>query len=406
MKIYNYRKKKYRKTTKLFGITIFEQIFNHMTTKRYQYFLHGLVTTYKVKDIYDFHVEKEIKIAGKSILKRVEDGNCCYWYCGSKLIRKISAIEAFKKRYIRYFDRKYDDIYILNANSGEIFLFLTYILNILIKKNKSTAPLLVATKEYHLQIINAICPDIPSIYVKSADINVKEDAFFLEGHRFFQIFQHKYFVEVETNIKNNPVGKVHYFNSMLKHFALSKDELELNKISISPEIEKSMLKKIEALNLNLSNFVFLSPEARSCTLIDNLFWKRLISEFKNYGFDVFVNLADYCVDLKGIPYKTCNLSYPEAFALAKLSKKIVSLRSGLTEFLLQSGVPMDVLYTCFRNRRFFNDMTVQQVMSGFGLNELPDITTYKVREYMYDDDTSNSLIDRIVKSTVESVEYA
>lgn len=406
MKIYDYVKKKYRKTSKLFGITVFEQIFNCMTTKRYQYFLQGIITTYKVKDIYDYHVEKEIKIFGKSVFKRIEDGNNQYWYVFNRKIIKISAIEAFKTGYLKYFDKKYDDIYILNANSGEIYLFLTYVLNILLKKNNSKTPLLVATKEYHSEMINLICPNIPSVYVKSLDVNVKGDFFQIGRQRFFQIFPHEYFINIETAIKKNPPGSVHYFNSMLNHFNLNPSELLINKISVPDECKNSALSKAEALGLNLSAFVYIAPEARSCMLLDNFFWEKLIEEFKKSGIDVFVNLADKSVNLKGGSFKSCYLSYSEAFSLACLAKKIISLRSGFSEFLLEAGVPTDVLYNKFKNRRCFNDMSVQQVKEGFCLNKLPSVSSAKISEYIYETSNCDNLIKNITNKKYESAEYA
>lgn len=405
MKIYDYVKKKYRKTSKLFGITIFEQIFNYMTTKRYQYFLNGIITTYKVKDIYDYHIEKEIKILGKIIFKRIEDGNNIYWYAFDKRIRKVSSIDAFKTRYFRHFDKKYDHIYILNANSGEIFLFLTYVLNSLLKKNGSKNPLLVATKEYHFEMINMICPKIPSVYIKSLDVNVKGDFFEIEKQKFFQIFPNEYFIKIETKIKDNPPGQVHYFNSMLQHFNLTPSELIPNKILVSTECAKSAFAKAEALGLNLKNFVYIAPEARSCMLIDNYFWEKLIEEYTKLGIDVFVNLIDKSVNLKEGSYKTCYLSYSEAFSLAGSAKKIVSLRSGLSELLLETGVPIDVLYNKFKNRRCFNDMTVRQIMSGFMLEKLPDLGFGNIAEYTYDCSDWEQLIEKIVDKTVVSADY-
>ena len=63
----------------------------------------------------------------------------------NKVVRKISLFETFKKQYSKFFEGDYDDIYILRANSGESYLTLTYVLDSLIKRNKSKKPLLVAT---------------------------------------------------------------------------------------------------------------------------------------------------------------------------------------------------------------------------------------------------------------------
>ena len=142
-----------------------------------------------------------------------------------------------------------------------------------------------------------------------------------------------------------------------------------------------MLEKVSATGLNLDKFVFLTPEAQSCKLCDEGFWCELINKFQSEGYDVFVNLASDNVRLQNtISYKTCSLSLEEAFALAKRAKKIVSLRSGFTEILLQTEAPMDILYTEFRHRPCFGDMDVQHVMSGFGIAQLPLVEKEKIRE--------------------------
>lgn len=404
MKFYDYTKRKYRKTSKLFGITIFEQIFNHLTTKRYQYFLNGIVTTYKVRDIYDNHVEKVVKIFGSEVLRRVEDGDNCYWYSSGKLIRKISAIESFKTKYIKYFDKKYDDIYVITANSGESFLFLTYVFDALCKKMKSANPLIVATKKYHTELIKMICPNVPYIYIKAMDMTVKNLMFKVDKFRIFSIFPHEYFLGIEVDIKKNEPGSVHYFNSMLKYFGLEEADLTTHKIDISREFEDSMLKKVKALNLNLSNFIFLAPEASSCKLLDSYFWKELIDNLSDLKFDIFVNLTDTKFDLCLTNYKTCYLSTAEAFALAKRAKKIVSLRSGFSEVLLQTGTPMYIIYNKFGNRRPFNDMSIKQVMSGFSLKKLPRSDNNFVYEYEYDISNGANIIQNIMNTAVESVD--
>lgn len=114
---------------------------------------------------------------------------------------------------------------------------------------------------------------------------------------------------------------MHYFNSMLQHFNLTPSELIPNKILVSTECAKSAFAKAEALGLNLKNFVYIAPEARSCMLIDNYFWEKLIEEYTKLGIDVFVNLNDKSLNLKEDSYKTCYLSYPEAFSLAGSAKK-------------------------------------------------------------------------------------
>ena len=168
----------------------------------------------------------------------------------------------------------------------------------------------------------------------------------------------------------------------MNKLGMTESDLTYRKVMIHLEDERSMLEKVSKTGLNLDKFVFIAPEAQSCKLYDEDFWCELINQFQAKGYDVFVNLVEDDVRLKSaIDYKTCDLNFAEVFALARRSKKIVSLRSGFTEFLLQTGVPIDVLYTKFRHRHFFDDMDIYHVMSGFGLTQLPFVDKEKIREF-------------------------
>ncbi len=382
MKLYEYIKEENERTAKIFGIPVMKQTSDYMTAERYQEFLGGLVTTIKLSSKESDSSNKEIKILGKSVIKRLEENNFrTYSFLGFEY-RKISLIKEFKKQYFKYFDKEHDDIYILRANSGEIYLTLTYLIDSIIKKNGSKKPLLVATQKYHIDMIKMICPDLPYVYIKKLNLKVVGDSFKIDHFRFFLLFDAIHFRKVELDIKGNEIGKHHYFKSILERLDFSEEDLKMRKMTVLPDAEQSMLEKVEKTGLNLDKFVFLAPEAQSCKLYDEDFWVFLVNKLQEMGYDVFVNLVEKDIKLKNaIDFKTCDLSFAEAFALAKRAKRIVSLRSGFTEFLLQTGVPIDVLYTKFRHRHIFNDMSSYHVLHGFGLVQLPFVDISKIREF-------------------------
>ena len=381
MKFFEYKKENLERYAKVLGITIMKQSSDYMTAERTQEFLGGLVKTSKLRNITSDCSKKEVKILGLPVIKRDEENNFMTYYLFGKKIKTISLLEEFAKKYSKYFDKKHDDIYILNANSGEAYLTLTYVLDTLLEKFQSKKPLIVATKPYHVDLIKMICPDLPYVFVKNMEIKITGGQFEANGFRFFLMYDITHFKKVEIDIKENELGTHHYFKSILSHFGLEEKDLGMRKINILPEAEESALKKANELGLNLDRFVFLSPEANSCEYCEDELWVTLINEFQNKDYDVFVNLAGEDIKLEGAKdYKTCKLSFAEAFSLAKRAKKIVSLRSGLTEFLVQTGVPMDVLYTKFRQRHLFNDMEIEYVMSGFGMKHLPSYDITHTRE--------------------------
>lgn len=401
MKIYEYTKGENERVAKLFGIQIMEQTSDYMTAERLQKFLGGIVTTYKTNDPTSDCSKKEIKLFGHSIIRRIEENNYRNYYVLGKVVRKISLIETFKKQYSKFFEGDYDDIYILRANSGESYLTLTYVLDSLIKRNKSKKPLLVATLKYHVDMIKMICPEIPYVYIKNLWIKFQGQEFQINNKRFFLLFDTSHFKTVETDIKHSPLGEAHYFKSIMNNLGMTESELTYRKVMIHLEDERSMLEKVSKTGLNFDKFVFIAPEAQSCELYDEDFWCELINQFQAKGYDVFVNLVGNDVNLRAaIDYKTCDLNFTEAFALARRSKKVVSLRSGFTEFLLQTGVPIDVLYTKFRYRHFFDDMDIYHVISGFGLTKLPFNNYSRVREFNMYEISQRECMESILKMEI------
>lgn len=365
---------------KLFGLTIYEKIVEHITVSRKQKILGGILSAEKYTSDNGNRAEKTIKFCGFTIAKRIDELEKTSWFLFNIKYKEYSLQKLFEKKYLKFFDNKYDDIYILNANSGEIYLFLTYIFEAIKNRNNSKCPLFVASKKYHTELVKMIYPDIPCVFIPHFYRKIKSPTFTVKNFRFFTIFPKYYFANVEDAIKTNPVGKVNYFEFMLNYFNLAKENIIINHIKIPDNSEKSMLKKIKNLNLNLDKFVFLSPEAISCELLPDSYWINLINEYKSEGYDIFVNLTGDFVDLGTVEYKSCFLTYSEAFALASKAKKIISLRSGFSEILAQTGVPMEIIYTKFKDRHHFRDMAIEYVQTGFSLYKIPDVDKNIIKE--------------------------
>ena len=138
-----------------------------------------------------------------------------------------------------------------------------------------------------------------------------------------------------------------------------------------------MLEKIKKINLNLDNFVLIIPEANTCKELPESFWEELIEKYKSLGFDIFVNALNSKFNSQ---YKYTFLDFEELFSLAKKAKRIIALRCGLIELFTELNVPMDILYTGFKNRIFLNAMDVKYVMPGFSLYNFPYIKKELIRE--------------------------
>ena len=303
-----------------------------------------------------------------------EKDNYRYYYFRGFLFKKISLKSFIVKHKFYSKISQFDNVFILNANSGEIYLFLMYALSAMIKKYKADRPLLIATKKYHIEMIKMICPEIPYIFMTNFYQNIKEDIFEINKTRYIKIFSTEHFYKVEQLIKVS--SDAHYYNLILDTLKLDESKILPRKINELEDAKKTMLDKINELGLNLNNFVFISPEAASCELLNNDFWICKIKELQQEGYDIFVNLIKVSKEFTDIGCKTCFLSYSEAFSLVKYAKKIYSLRSGFTEFLLHTNVQMEVYYTPFR----CNDITGSQIKTGFSLLKIPDSNQELINE--------------------------
>ena len=398
VKLCEYKRDNNISILKLFGITLYQKTTDYKTTMRTQKFLGGLISTCKIADKDGYRTEKNIKFCGIPLIKRIDEPEKISWYLWKLKYKETSLQKIFIKKYFQYFSPENDDIYILNANSGEIYLFLTYIFDALRKKNGSKNPLFIATKKYHTELVKMIHPDVSCVYIPHFYRKIESKTFTAKNYRFFTVFPQNYFANVEHIIKTNPINSKHYFNFIMEQFDIKPEEIELKHITVPNESENKMLKKIKKINLNLDNFIFLSPEAASCELLDNSFWIKLIKGFQDKGYDVFINIVNNIPEFEN--FKSCYLTYSEAFALAQKAKRIISLRSGFTEFLLQTNVPMDVIYTKFKDRHLFRDMGIDYVTAGFSISKLPFINNNLINEIVikdknYEDICSNKILEKL-----------
>ncbi len=378
MKLYEYNKNNNVCLIKICGFSIFEQTNDLINLNKKQRFCSGIIETDKI--IFSDGVIKDIKVFGVSVIKRKDLNGFRKYYILGKEIFSVALYELFKRRYVKYFDSKYDNIYILHANCGEVYLTLVHFFDAIIKKHQSQNPLLVATQKCHVDLIKMICPNVPYIYLKNMDILVKDSCFKIDKFRIFILYDDSYYHQTEKNIISSRIGECHYFNSLKEKLELSNDDITMRKIIISDKEKLSVLNKVRQIGLNLDRFIFISPEANTCKLYDDDFWIELIKKIEETGYDVFVNLTNNEMNLKDfVNFKTCYLTLAEVFVLAGYANKIIGLRSGLLELLLQTKTPMEILYTRFKNRKLYLDTA--HILSGFSLLKLPFDGNQQIREF-------------------------
>lgn len=379
------------RSIKLLGLNVYV----HEKSPEYtsQKFLCGSIATITV--VKGNTWEKTINFFGIPVVKRTDELFFRKIYLGNFLVKINDLRESFKKRYSKFIDERHDDVYILNSNSGEAYLFLAYFSKFILN-NGSKNPLIVAQKMYHIDLIKMLCPQIPYVYIPSIKNLIPCEMFEAGSQRFFIMFPPKYYADLERDIHKNPNVTIHYLSRILEILKISTKNNTAQVPIPSSEVELEMLKKVDAIGLNLNKFIFVSPDAQSNPSLSNEFWSRLSEEMERLGYNLFFNTVPFESNLKNV--KTCFLSFEEAYVLSQRSKGIIALRSGFVELLSTiKNLPIICLYTPFKKRGSLESMPAGTVLKSFTLKLLPNIDIQNIHEFDMFKTSENELLEYILK---------
>ena len=340
--------------------------------------------------------EKSVYIANFLLFKRILENNIYNYYLFGILVRKNNLAATFYNRYLKKYKNPYDNVYILNANSGEIFLFFAYLANAFLKKNNSKNPLFIATKKYHTDILKLYFPDAQFMYIPEINLNLKQHYCENNGHKYYVIFTALYLTNFENTLRNNPAGTVHYFGNMCNKLLLNSSDFSTPDYFTSEDIKTSLKNKLDKSNLNTDNFLILAPEALTCKELPHNFWAKLATELHQKGYDIFLNITNsnnFISSCTSFP-----LSYRELFCLAQKAKAVISLRSGLTEFLIPAKIPNITIYTKFQ-RKENKSFSIDKVIAGFTMTKIPFVDKENIKELNIEKfKNENELIEKIITS--------
>ncbi len=338
MKLIKKIKIKNKSIYKAGNIIIYSTLINHRI--KYEKFFNI------ISKIRKYTIDKEtkkIKIFGISVYERSETENFIYSKSNfhTKYINKLSALKKYLNKNI---DKKFNKIFILKSNLGEAYIFLKYIINHL--NNQSDTILIAGTKESHIILSKLLLPNIATTTLKKALPETNNNIFKIGEQTFYIAFPLSFYINTERQIaENNAI----YIDEIYKYFNIKDTQSTKNNIL---HINKSTITKVDNyLNQNnIKNFVFLAKEAKTCNEIPKDFWQELEKE----------------ISIKIIKNNE-NMSIEEAFYLASKSQVIISLRSGLSEILSETGKTQIILYTDFSKRFRFKPISKEQILSGYSI---------------------------------------
>lgn len=393
MKIFENKKTKNIRTVSILGFPLY--VVEDTKKYRTQKILSGLIFTQKLKS--KIKERKIFKFLNIPVSKRVIENDIVKYYSFGRLVKTIPFIKLFYNEYLKKVKIDYDDVYILNSNSGELYLFFAYLVKAVLNNNNSQKPLFIATQKYHIDIMKLYFPDAQYILREDIKIKTKSDKFEYNGHKFFMIFSGNHFEKVELDIKNNEIGTVHYLSSAIKTLGIKVEDSYSPKPIIPNHVNNDLIKKINDIDLKLSNFVIIAPEANTCEELPKDFWIKIVDEIKNEGCDIFLNIINKKNKISNC--KTASITYSELFALSQKAKAIISLRSGLSEFLLPTNVPNISIYTKFDGRGPDKAFPVNKGIEGFSMFKMPFVNKQKIVEINAE---NYKTMDELKDITIES----
>ena len=224
-------------------------------------------------------MQKDVKLWGLPII-RVKKTELCEkrYFLGVQYKvkgyawRYDSFAEAFVANVSNVHNRR---IKVIVNNSGEA---VTYARTHALWYNPDE--LIFGNRPQHADIFRMFAPQIPVFYCGNA-VELKEPQC-IDGNHV------EPFLSSSRLLAMNNQGKP-FLQSWAEYMHIDLSSLTCSHAVIPPEVESSILTKAQALRLNLDNFVFLSPAARSCEVLPPAFWDGIETSLRAKGYDVFYN---------------------------------------------------------------------------------------------------------------------
>lgn len=356
------------KTKTILGIPLYRKYRAEKGLKRV--FLGGIYREIVTFEDYG-EASRQSSLLGIPVWGRRLNQQAISWHIGSSLIvKKISIAKElsfqldsiFSKMPVRPVNgRKH--IFIFWANSGEIALLLMFFWKQLLKRYEIRAPeevVVLCTKQYHQDMLRLYFPEIRSVVAKPKILRYVLDDIEADGWQVYMCFPGKYFARFEASV--NGVA-INYLEWMSKWFQLKigapvkQNEKEFNK-AFKSAIDKLSLEQKNALNDKAEKgLAILALDSFSSSNLDDKF-KQIISSDVSSKYVILEN--------------TTKFSYPEIFAIATKAKELIALRSGIVDFLSNSGIKMHLFYTDFPDRGFNTPpKSAKEVLSLFSIKSIP-----------------------------------
>lgn len=321
------------------------------------------------------HYDQCLKILGITIFKKYYNNGFPYIRIfGLKFkIDPVTRIKYSINKILNNSNHDINDIFVLFNNSGETSLFLATVRDYF--QSKKDNLLIVATRQYHLQLLEIFLPEIPKVFIPELnsvhlDKNVPDHITITNTHVHI-VAKCKYFIEYEKSLRNvdNFSNIEHFYERYCRHFVPNNDCIATYPTIPDWALEEKR-KKIRSLKIN-TPFVFICNETYSNINFSDSFYQLLTKECQRLGFDVVFNSMH--LSSANMYGHTTVLSFAEAMAFAAEAYCVIGIRSGLLDVITPFSNRIIALYTPFRDRGDGLPLLEADILQvAFTLKKLPN----------------------------------
>ncbi len=339
----------------------------------------------KVKIDYKNNHEREIRFLNIPIIqygRKEENGTTKKYF---KIFPKENFEIKLIKQMIANIKDKYDDIYLLRSGLGEAYL-INYYIEAWCKKNNSKKPCFLnpnhPRKTWHI---------FSPIPIELVDVNwlnmriLKKTVYKLENNRVFVHIPYNIVYKMGCNYQQNSRPHI---ETLLNFVSLDLNSIKKPQITFEDECINKCNEILSSKNIDVNNFIFLSPDALSIPLLSDDFWQNLEYSLKKLGFSIYKNSTE--------------LNVSESVYVASKAKAIIALRSGFSEGLSAVAKKMFVLYTPLRiylnnGQKELSYIPVDKFLSSYTLKKYPFVKPETIFEYDTEKTESNFIISDILE---------
>lgn len=309
-----------------------------------------------------------------------------------KIISRKDEMFAYLDKYIKSLPEDVKQINILKFSLGESIIFAKIMDYITENKAELNNFAHLSCKPRHDMF--KFYSNANMEFLGYGNICLKDNAYYYNNKKLTFYFGDEFWFSLWGS-------KEHFLEAFAKELNIDLSKIDMTKEPIiSNKAKKSALEKVEQINLDLNNFIFISPEASSIDELPKRFWENIVNSYRKKGFDVFNNITNWQNYVKNT--KTCNLTIEEAYVIASHAKRIIGLRSGFLELFLTLDVPMDVIYNLGHNSK---NRFLVNIFENYTLQKYPKNPKLIINEYKYQNKDNQQELLSIILSDNQTKTY-